>query len=93
MLERPDLQNQRVIACLQKNYGLDVAQLAFLPLGADPNTAVYRVAAGDGTPYFLKLRSGVFDELSVAKHRPVRERWRIIVTSGSSSTMHQEPAI
>ena len=66
MLERPDLQNQRVIACLQKDYGLDVVQLAFLPIGADLNTAVYRVVAEDATPYFLKLRRGIFDETSVA---------------------------
>ena len=41
-------------------------EIAFLPLGADLNTAVYRVVADDATPYFLKLRSGVFDETSVA---------------------------
>ena len=43
-------------------------QVTFLPLGADRNTAVYRVVADDenGTPYFLKLRSGDFDETSVA---------------------------
>ena len=93
MFEKPNLPDGRIIACLQDAYGLQVVQLVFLPLGADPNTAVYRVAAGDGTPYCLKLRSGVFDELSVAKHRPIRERWRIIVTSGSSSTTQQEPAI
>jgi spectinomycin phosphotransferase len=37
----------------------------FLPLGADFNTAVYRVTATDGTDYFLKLRSGKFLEASV----------------------------
>lgn len=30
------------------------------------NTAVYRLVADDERPYFLKLRSGVFDETSVA---------------------------
>jgi spectinomycin phosphotransferase len=34
-------------------------------LGADLNTAVYRAVADDGTPYFCKLRGGVFDETSV----------------------------
>ena len=58
MLERPDLQDERIVACLQKEFGVPVAQVAFLPLGADLNTAVYRVVAEDGTPYFLKLRSG-----------------------------------
>jgi spectinomycin phosphotransferase len=46
-----------------------VAEVTFLPLGADVNTAVYRVVDGDGTPYFLKLRRGPFDEVSVVLTR------------------------
>jgi spectinomycin phosphotransferase len=65
MLEKPDFPDESITACLQSEYGLGVAAIAFLPLGADPNTAVYRVTADDGTAYFLKLRSGVFDETSV----------------------------
>ena len=66
MLEKPDLQDQEIITCLQNEYGLLATQVAFLPLGADQNTAVYRVVADDESSYFLKLRSGVFDETSVA---------------------------
>jgi spectinomycin phosphotransferase len=66
MLEKPDLPDAPLIACLQDDYGLRAAQLTFLPLGADANTAVYRVVADDATPYFLKLRRGVFDEMAVA---------------------------
>lgn len=66
MLERPDLPDERILACLTDEYGLPVAQIAFLPLGVDRNAAAYRVVAGDGTPYFLKLRRGVFDETCVA---------------------------
>jgi spectinomycin phosphotransferase len=66
MLEKPDLQDEKIIACLRDEYGLLVVQVAFLPLGADRNTAVYRVVADDETPYFLKLRGGTFDELAVA---------------------------
>jgi spectinomycin phosphotransferase len=69
MLERPDLQDDRTITCLQDEYGLDVAQITFLPLGADRNTAVYRVVAADGTAYFLRIRGGAFDETSVALPR------------------------
>ena len=43
-----------------------VVHVAFLPLGADLNTAVYRAVADDETPYFVKLRRGVFDETAVA---------------------------
>lgn len=66
MLEKPDLQDEKIIACLQDEYSLLVQQVVFLPFGADQNTAVYRVVADDETPYFLKLRSGGFDETSVA---------------------------
>lgn len=60
MLTRPYLKNERIITCLHDNYGLDVAEISFLPLGADFNTAVYRVTTTDKTDYFLKLRSGDF---------------------------------
>jgi spectinomycin phosphotransferase len=69
MLEKPALQDKEVIDCLQAAYRLDVVQFAFLPLGADRNTAVYRVATEDETSYFVKLRGGVFDETSVALPR------------------------
>lgn len=65
MLEKPDLPDEQITACLRNAYGVSVVHIAFLPLGADVNTAVYRVLAQDGTPYFLKLRGGAFDELSV----------------------------
>ena len=65
MLEKPDLQDERIFACLQAEYGRQAAAITFLPLGADVNTAVYRVTSGAGVAYFLKLRSGVFDEIAV----------------------------
>jgi spectinomycin phosphotransferase len=66
MLEKPDLRDGAIAATLQHAYGVRAIEVAFLPLGADRNTAVYRVVAEDGTPFFLKLRSGAFDETSVA---------------------------
>ena len=65
MLEKPDLEDERIIASLKREYGLPVARVSFLPLGADRNTAVYRVVAREGTPYFLKLRGGDFKDTSV----------------------------
>ena len=66
MLEKPDVQDQEIIRRLQEEYRLRVNQLTFLPLGADVNTAVYRVDNEDETVYFLKLRKGDFEEISVA---------------------------
>ncbi len=65
MLEKPELQDEKIIACLRDEFGLPIVRVDFLPLGADVNTAVYRVVGDVGTPYFLKLRCGVFDETSV----------------------------
>src|SRR5215212_2321781 len=74
MLEQPDLPDEQLIACLQRDYSLQIAQVDFLPLGNDLNTAVYRVVADDARPYFLKLRSGAFDEITVAIPRLLSEQ-------------------
>src|SRR6476469_881035 len=66
MLEKPDLPDDQLIDCLQLNYSLRSAQVNFLPLGNDMNTAVYRVLAEDAQAYFLKLRSGAFNDITVA---------------------------
>ncbi|MCX5973378.1 MAG: phosphotransferase [Coprothermobacterota bacterium] len=66
MLEKPDLPDEKVTACLRDEYGLTAVRIAFLPLGADRNTAVYRVVAADERPYFVKLRRDDFDEIAVA---------------------------
>jgi|SRR5579871_1255502 len=65
MLEKPDIADTLVISRLKDEYDLCVANLIFLPLGADFGTAVYRVVADDKTNYFLKLRKG-FNEIAVA---------------------------
>ncbi len=65
MLEKPDLRDEKIIACLRDTYGVPVIQVTFLPLGADQNTAVYRAIAADETVYFVKLRQGSFAEIVV----------------------------
>lgn len=65
MLQKPDLQDDKIIATLQKTYGIQGITIAFLPLGADLRTAVYRVDSTDGTPYFVKLRKGDFNDIAV----------------------------
>lgn len=66
MLTKPNLKNEEIIACLRDAYGLTIDKVLFLPLGADFNTAVYRVTTSNQTDYFLKLRSGEFLEASVS---------------------------
>jgi len=60
MLEKPDIPDTAILACLREEYGVLARALEFLPLGADLNTAVYRAEAQTGEAFFLKLRSGDF---------------------------------
>jgi spectinomycin phosphotransferase len=74
MIEKPDITDERIIACLQTNYGLRIQQVTFLPLGGDLNTAVYRTQAEEGTRYFCKLRRNFFNTLSVEIPRFLSEQ-------------------
>ena len=74
MLEKPDLPDGKILACLQGQYALPIVDISFLPLGADRNTAVYRAVAEDEASYFVKLRRGVFDEISVALPKFLSDR-------------------
>ena len=66
MLEKPNVPDATLRAALRTHYGLPITEIAFLPLGNDVNTAVYRVVAADAPPSFLKLRRGAFAETTVA---------------------------
>jgi len=65
MLEKPDIKEEILISCLQEQFDLQIGEIAFMPLGADQNTAVYRAADQDETRYFVKLRRGEFNPLNV----------------------------
>src|SRR5215510_5864633 len=66
MLTKPDISDDNIIVCLHDRFGLRISRVTFLPLGADVNSAVYRVTTDSGAAYFLKLRWGNFDEVAVA---------------------------
>lgn len=73
MLEKPSLDEPKLIACLRDEFGVDVHTIAFLPIGADFNTAVYRAYA-DGGDYFVKLRRGGFNDVTVMVPHLLHER-------------------
>ncbi len=66
MLEKPALPDQRLMNCLQLEFGLQVKELSFLPLGADVNTAVYRAQSTQNAAFFVKLRKSDFSPASVS---------------------------
>jgi spectinomycin phosphotransferase len=65
MLEKPAVPDEKIIVCLQAEYGLCITRLTFLPLGGNLCTAVYRAITEDGTSYFCKLRCSRFSDISV----------------------------
>ncbi|GJM41473.1 MAG: spectinomycin phosphotransferase [Ardenticatenaceae bacterium] len=74
MLEKPAIAEEAIVACVQEAFGLRVREISFLPLGADMNTAVYRLVTPVRKHYFLKLRSGQFKEISVTLPRFMHEQ-------------------
>ncbi len=58
MLEPPNLAETALCAALSAHWGLEAAELAFLPLGADSASFVYRVRGAGGGDYLLKVRAG-----------------------------------
>ncbi len=42
MLEKPSIQDEKIMAGLQAEYGLRMREIAFLPIGGDLSTAVSR---------------------------------------------------
>jgi spectinomycin phosphotransferase len=65
MLVKPLLADQRIIECLNSNYGIEADALTFLPLGADANAWVYKVNACE-LSYFLKLKLGHDHDVGIA---------------------------
>lgn len=64
MYDPPDISESRIVEHLSQSYGLRAERVTFLPLGADYNTAVYRVDGVAGA-YFFKLRKGNFEAASL----------------------------
>ena len=65
MIEKQSLSEQLIISCLNTHYGIEVATLTFLPLGADMNASVYKAQTHDKTSYFVKLKHGHHHDISV----------------------------
>ncbi len=65
LLQSPERLHASLRAHLREAYGLDIASLQRLHLGADVNAAVFRATTDGGTSYFVKVRHGDFDAISV----------------------------
>jgi spectinomycin phosphotransferase len=56
--EPPELADDAIVGAVEASFGIRVRALAFLPVGDDAASWAYRVQAGSGQVYFLKVRAG-----------------------------------
>ena len=59
------IADQRIINCLNIDYGIEIATLTLLPIGADMHASVYKAQTHDQTSYFVKLKRGHHHDISV----------------------------
>lgn len=70
MIEKQSsISNQRIIDCFNTDYGINVAALTRIPLGADIDAAVYKAQAYDHSSYFVKLRRGHHHDIGTTIQR------------------------
>lgn len=74
MIEKPNLPDEQILACLSDRYHIRAAQVDFLPLGNDSSAWVYRVTARDGTGYFLKVKRGSIYEPALSVPRFLNDK-------------------
>jgi spectinomycin phosphotransferase len=65
MTEKQSFSDHLIINCLNANYGIQVAALTLLPLGADMNASVYKAQTYDQTSYFVKLKRGHHHDIGI----------------------------
>lgn len=73
MRDDPGLDTAKIAAGLLAGYGLDVADVRYLPIGYDLDAAVYEVIAVNCERYFLKIRFGPVQELGLEVARALAD--------------------
>jgi spectinomycin phosphotransferase len=65
MNEKPPIPDDLLLSVVNESYRLSLDHINFLPLGADVNSAAYRLTGPGDSAFFLKLRKGPFEQASV----------------------------
>ena len=88
MHEPPNIAIEQLQDCLEREYGLSVASIEFLPLGLDVNAGVYRVESSDGAMYLLKARTGARYEPAYRVPAYLKEQGIASVVAPLPTTKH-----
>src|SRR5579871_1105084 len=73
MRQEPNLPEEKIIACLRTQYGLEAVSARFLPIGYDLRAFVYEAITVEGISYFVKIRSGAVHPASLLVPRVLIE--------------------
>lgn len=65
IIEQYSFTEQRIIDCLNAEYGIKAVTLTYIPLGADIDAKVYKAQADDQSSYFVKLKKGTNHDIGV----------------------------
>jgi spectinomycin phosphotransferase len=65
MAEKQNLSEQVIIDHLKADYGIEVAAITLLRLGADMNASVYKAQTYDQTSYFVKIKRGHHHDIGI----------------------------
>jgi len=57
MIEKPEVDEEKIKIVLNQNYSIQVTHIEFLPLGNDATSFSYQVGTQRGHVYFLKLKT------------------------------------
>lgn len=87
------LSEQYIINFLNMDYGIKVAKLIFLPIGADMNASIYKAYASTQSSYFVKLKRGHNPDIStiiiaLLHSAGIQEVILPIKTNSSQSTLN-----
>ncbi len=66
MVERPDIDKERLISTLRQSYHLPTLSITFLPLGNDATAWIFRIDTMDDATYLLKLKRGPIESASLS---------------------------
>src|SRR6188768_3427006 len=79
MRDNPGFTLKSIADCLDAQYGIEAAEIAFLPIGHDMNSFVYKVVAVEGDAYFLKIRTDPVYQLGLLVPRALIDNGSLTV--------------